>query len=121
MPKREWRFFLMDIKECIDKIIKYTKDMNKNQFLLDDKTYDAVMRNLQIIGEAVKQFPIQIREKYPKVAWKKIAGLRDIVTHEYFGIDEDIIWDVVHKKIPGLKPEIDTIIKEIFKKGPEKG
>jgi uncharacterized protein with HEPN domain len=113
--------FFLFFNESIDKIIKYTKDMKKNQFLSDDKTFDAVMRNLQIIGEAVKQFPMDIREKYPKVSWKKIAGLRDIVTHEYFGIDEDIIWDVVHKKIPELKLEVEKIIKEIFKKGPEKG
>jgi uncharacterized protein with HEPN domain len=55
-----------------------------------------------------------IRKKYGKIAWKKIAGLRDIVIHEYFGIDEDIIWDVVHNKIPELKPEIETIIEDAF-------
>lgn len=88
--------------------------MSKSQFLSDDKTFDAVMRNLQIIGEAVKQLPMEIRERYPEVAWKKIAGLRDIVTHEYFGIDDDIIWDVVHKKIPGLKPGVEAIVKEVF-------
>jgi len=82
--------------------------------MCDDKTFDAVMRNLQIIGEAVKQFPMEIRERYPKVAWKKIAGLRDIVTHEYFGIDDDIIWDVVHKKVPELKSEVEAIVKEVF-------
>lgn len=88
--------------------------MDKTRFMNDDKTFDAVMRNLQIIGEAVKQFPMEIRERYPKVAWKKIAGLRDIVTHEYFGIDDDIIWDVVHNKVPELKSEVEIMMKEVF-------
>ena len=72
MSKREWRFFLKDIHESIDKIIKYTKGLNKTQFLLDDKTFDAAMRNLQIIGEAVKHFPKEIRGKYTGIAWKKL-------------------------------------------------
>ncbi len=115
MSKREWRFFLKDIEKSIDKIIKYTNGISKSQFLADDKTFDAVMRNLQIIGEAVKQLPTEIREKYPTVSWRKIAGLRDFVTHEYFGIDEDIILDVVWKKVPELKPEIETIMKAVKK------
>lgn len=120
MSKREWRFFLKDISKSIDKIIQYTASMDKTRFMNDDKTFDAVMRNLQIIGEAVKQFPMEIREKYPKVAWKKIAGLRDIVAHEYFGIDDDIIWDVVHKKVPELKLEVEIITQEVFDKAKPK-
>lgn len=116
MSEREWKLFLKDIEKSIARIINYTKDIDKEKFLYDDKTFDAVMRNLEIIGEAVKHFPTEIRKKYGKIAWKKIAGLRDIVIHEYFGIDSDIIWDVVHKKIPGLKPEIEKIIEDVFEK-----
>jgi uncharacterized protein with HEPN domain len=114
MSDREWKLFLKDIEKSINKILNYTKGLNRQEFFGDDKTFDAVMRNLEIIGEAVKHFPDEIREQYKKIAWKKIAGLRDIVIHEYFGIDEDIIWDVVHNKIPELKPEIKTIIEDIF-------
>lgn len=67
---------------------------------------DAVMRNLAIIGEAAKKIPAEFRRKYPELEWKKMAGLRDIVVHDYFGIDEDIIWDVVTIRIPELKQYI---------------
>ena len=68
----------------------------------DEKTFDAIVRNLEIIREAVKRIPSEMRVRYPDVEWKKIAGLRDIVAHEYFGLDEDILWDVVQNRIPVL-------------------
>ena len=110
MSKREWELYLKDIDKSINKIIKYTKGMERKEFFDDDKTFDAVLRNLEIIGEAVKHLPDELKTQHENVKWKKIAGLRDIVIHGYFGIDEDIIWDVVQNKIPELKPEIETII-----------
>ena len=86
------------------------------EFFKDDKTYDAVMRNIQIIGEAIKHLPAEVRKEYKNVDWKKAAGLRDIVVHEYFGINKDIIWDVIRNKIPELETEVKKILKEIRKK-----
>jgi uncharacterized protein with HEPN domain len=77
--------------------MSYTKDMSLKELLKDDKTYDAVMRNLQIIGEAIKHLPATFRSENKNIDWKKAAGLRDIVVHEYFGINRDIIWDVIKK------------------------
>lgn len=113
MSKREWELYLKDIYNSINKIIKYTKGMGREEFFYEDRTFDAVMRNLEIIGEAVKHLPYELKTKYENVKWKKIAGLRDIVAHEYFGIDEDIIWDVVQNKILELRPEIEIIIESI--------
>jgi uncharacterized protein with HEPN domain len=76
--------------------------LDLNQFVQDEKTFDAIVRNLEIIGEAAKRIPPQMRARYPDVEWNKIAGLRDIVAHEYFGLDEDILWDVVQNRIPVL-------------------
>lgn len=87
-----------------------------HDFLKDHKTYDAVMRNLQIIGEAIKHLPAEVRTEYKNVDWKKAAGLRDIVVHEYFGINIDIIWDVITNKIPELEKEVKKILKEMKKK-----
>jgi len=116
MSEREWRLFLKDAEKSINRIIEYTKDMERESFFKDYKTFDAVMRNLAIIGEAIKHIPQDIRGKYKEIEWKKIAGLRDIIVHGYFGIDEDIIWDVVENKIPELKPQIEAIIKKAFYK-----
>jgi uncharacterized protein with HEPN domain len=111
MPSREVKLYLLDIKKACDRITLYTKDITLNAFIKDEMRTDAVIRNIEMIGEAVKQLPDIITKKYPNIEWKKIAGLRDILIHHYFGINENIIWDVVKNKIPKL----DKIIEEILK------
>ncbi len=109
MSDRDWRLFLKDIRECSVRVLEYAGAMTSEEFFEDRKTLDAVMRNLAIIGEAAKKIPADVRRKYPDIPWKKMAGLRDIVVHDYFGIDEDIIWDVVSVRIPELKQSMDVM------------
>jgi uncharacterized protein with HEPN domain len=112
MPKG-YRVYLDDIVSSIDKIETYTKDITYNDFSRDSLISDAVIRNLEIIGEAVKKLPAEIKRKYPDIEWKKIAGLRDILIHEYFGIDLRIVWDIVENKIPELKSSVTLVLKEM--------
>ncbi len=112
MSKRDWTFFLNDISASTNKVLAYTAGMDRDNFFQDSKTYDAVLRNLAIIGEAAKNIPEEIRNRYSEVDWKKMAGLRDIFIHNYFGINEDILWDIIVTKLPLLKTRIDEIIEE---------
>lgn len=102
MPN-EYLVYLDDILECIEKIEKYTLHLSRQEFLQNSMAADAVVRNLEIIGEAAKRLPLEIKRKYPEIEWRKIAGLRDILAHEYSGIDLQILWDIVQNKLPGLK------------------
>jgi uncharacterized protein with HEPN domain len=99
---RDAALYLADIAESCRLILDYTRDLTAPQFRTDRKTIDAVARNLEVIGEAVKHLPPSAKDRRADVDWRKIAGLRDILIHTYFGIDLDIVWDVVVNKIPPL-------------------
>jgi uncharacterized protein with HEPN domain len=111
MP-RDSRVYLEDILEATRKITVYTGSLSKVAFLEDEKTLDAVVRNLEVIGEAVKKLPEDLRAQHSAVEWKKIAGLRDILIHEYFGLDAEIVWDIVQNKVPALDREVRTMLNE---------
>ena len=111
MPKRQIELYLADISLAIRRIEKYIKGFNITEFFNDPKTLDAVIRNLEIIGEAVKNIPPAVKKKYPKIPWAKIAGMRNKIIHEYFGIDEEIIWQTIKGDIPKLKRELKKIKK----------
>lgn len=99
---REWRHFWADIVVCCQKVRRYTSGMDLEAFKADERTYDATIRNLEIIGEAVKQLPDEARALTPDIEWRKIAGLRDFLAHAYFGINDTILWDIVQSKVPEL-------------------
>ena len=111
MSRRESRY-LGDIQESCEKILRFTKGMTYKDFVNDDLHFDAVLRNLEIIGEAVKNISDETRQKYPNVKWRKIAGFRDIVAHEYFGINDETVWDIVENEVPALLGMVKTMLGE---------
>jgi len=109
---RDYRLYLDDIRESCEKVLRYVHGLTFGQFVHDEKTFDAVVRNLEIIGEAAKHIPPDIRSRYPEVEWPKIAGLRDVVVHEYFGLDGDILWDIVQNHVPALLDHVLRILAQ---------
>ena len=95
-------------------MLRYTQGMNIEDFLADERTFDAVMRNLQIIGEATKNVPLEIRNRYPEVEWRKIAGLRDVLAHAYFSLENEILWDIIQNKVPPLLKQVQHILEVEF-------
>ena len=111
MLKRDYKLSITDIRHRANRILDYTMDKSFDEFIENQMLLDAVVRNLEIIGEATKNLPDDIRQKYPPVEWRKIAGLRDIVIHGYFGIDYEILWDIIQNKIPDLVVKIQEVIE----------
>jgi uncharacterized protein with HEPN domain len=107
---REWRLFLEDILSSCGKIRRYAEGSDLAALKRDEKTYDAIVRNLEVIGEAAKQIPPEVQARMPLVPWRKVGGLRDILIHAYFGIDDAILWDVVSHRIPALEREIRNFL-----------
>lgn len=95
MFKRSENDLLQDIAESIERIISYTENIQYEQFKKDLKTQDAVLRNIEIMGEAVKRLPDAMKSKYSNIPWRNIAGTRDKLIHDYFGVNIDIVWDIV--------------------------
>lgn len=111
MP-RDYEIYLKDILESITKIEEYTDNISLEDFLADKMREDAVIRNLMTIGEAAKNIPKDVKSKSVGIEWEEIAGLRDILIHQYFGTDIETIWDVIKKDIPELKHKVRALIKK---------
>ena len=105
--------FVLDIQEAIQRILEYTAGMDWERFIIDYKTQDAVVRNLEIIGEAAKNISDDLRQQYPEIPWKDMAGTRDRLMHHYFGVNQEIVWQIVREDLPTLVEKIDVILNEV--------
>ena len=113
MSKRDARLLLQDMLESLEKIERYTAGLTFERFAQDDRTVDAVVRNLEVIGEAARQIPSEVRERYPEVPWRRVIGLRNVVVHEYFAVDMEIVWTVVRQSLPELKEALRRMMAEL--------
>ena len=115
MRKRELGDYIQDILEAIVEVKDFTKGMPFEDFVKDKKTINAVVRSLEIIGEAAKKIPHSMRAEYSEIPWKRMAGMRDKLIHEYFGIDLEMVWEVIHSELPPLKPFIQKALGDVEK------
>ncbi|HJX26598.1 MAG TPA: DUF86 domain-containing protein [Thermoanaerobaculia bacterium] len=112
MPKRDSDLLMEDILEAVRKISRYTDGMAQSDFLQDEKTIDAVVRNLEVVGEATRHLPEDFISRHPDVPWRQIAGLRNRIVHEYFGLDLEIIWQVIRHDLPTLQARLERASPE---------
>ena len=109
---RGYRVYLEDILAAAARITEYSGKRSQEKLFANRMATDAILRNLEIVGEAAKHIPPNVRRRFPEVPWKRIAGLRDILVHEYFGINRPIVWDIIRNELPKLEGHIKKILKE---------
>lgn len=105
--------YLADIEEASERILNYTRDLDYETFLTHPMVQNAVLRNFQILGEATKKLSSALRQNYPDVPWREIAGMRDKIVHDYFGVNFDTVWDVVQQDLPQLRQRMTAILDEM--------
>ena len=110
MSKRSSDLLLLDMKEAAEKILKYTQSLSFEDFLADDKTIDAVVRNFEIIGEASLRIDEDFRYENPQIEWKKLRGFRNRIVHDYFGIDYEIVWSILTQDLEELVFQLDQLL-----------
>lgn len=115
MPKRNDSELLSDILQATKRIEKYTKGLGYNRFMRNEKTQDAIIRNLEIIGEAAKNLSADFKDKNEDIEWQKISDMRNILIHFYFGVSLDIIWQTAKDRLPEIKPKLENALKQLKK------
>jgi len=108
---RDYRIYLEDILQAAGKIRRYAGRKSRTALFRDEKTIDAILRNLEVIGEAAKNVPASVRNAHTGIPWKRMAGLRDILIHAYFSVSADIVWDVVRNKLPSVERKVRSILR----------
>ncbi len=110
---RDFQVYLEDILASINNIEDYTRSLDCEAFVEDKKTVDAVIRNLEIIGEATKRVPEKIRKKYPKIPWKDMAGMRDKLIHGYSGVNLSVVWKTIEERLPAVKLFVKEALADV--------
>lgn len=113
--KREVGDYIEDIIGALNKSMKFVEGMEYEDFFRDDKTEFAEIRAIEVIGEAVKNIPEDVKKEYPEIPWREMAGMRDKLIHEYFGVDLRRVWKTVKEEIPPLKPLFEKMLKDLEK------
>ena len=111
--KRDYRVYLKDILQSFSNARQFLEGLSYEEFIADRKTISAIVRELEIAGEATKQLPATIRKKFPQIPWSDMAGMRDKLIHFYFGVDLEIIWETVKVRIPNLEPLIENVLSDL--------
>ena len=109
---KSYKIYLKDILKCIKKVERYIKNCSKENFLKNEMLVDAIIRNLDVMGEAAKKIPPELRKKHQEIEWQKIAGLRDVLIHDYSGIDFDLLWEIITIRVPPIKGLLNKILRE---------
>ncbi|MBI5434030.1 MAG: DUF86 domain-containing protein [Planctomycetes bacterium] len=112
MP-RDVHLYLRDIATAIERTLGYCAGLDRGGFEADMRTVDAVCRNLEVLGEAAKKVPEEFRSAHPEIEWRKLAGMRDVLAHDYFQVDLDVVWDVVQNKLPELRHRIGRLLDDV--------
>ena len=112
LRRRDLRLYLQDILDSITKIEEYTNGASEDSFLQNTQIQDAVIRRLAIMGEAVKHIPKRLRDQYPEVPWRQIAGARDVLVHDYAGVTMGDIWKIIREDLPTLRSDVRRILDE---------
>lgn len=111
-PLREWRLYAVDMVEFCERVLSYTRGSDQQTFVADRRTYDATLRNLELIGEAGSHVPAKVREAYPAIPWREIIALRNRLIHAYLGIDNDVLWDIIKTDVPRLLAELQVLNRQ---------
>lgn len=111
MSERSPNTLLRDILEAIKRICDYSLDMDYDQFFEDTKTQDAIIRNLEIIGEAAKKIPDDVKAHLQEIPWRRISGTRDRLIHDYFGVNLEIVWSIIQSELPALSPRLKDFLE----------
>lgn len=113
MPKRDARLIVLDMLEAIRKVERYTAGLTFEKFESNEMVADAVVRNLEVIGEAARHIPDKLRAQYGEVAWHRVVGFRNIVIHEYFDVDLGIVWTIATTQLPTLKRVLRSMLADL--------
>jgi len=108
---RRWDHYVRDMLGACDKILSYNRGLDQSAFVADERTYDATLRNLEILGEAATHIPADVRESHTDIPWRALIGTRNQVIHGYLGIDDDVIWSIVRDDVPLLVPMLQALLE----------